>query len=132
MSLHDRPTLRELLEAVRDYISDEVAAAAADRRARFRALIAANVVQIALRELDAGPADDAAEHARFAALGLREGTLGARRRTLAQRIRAGDYDDGPARDEVFVYARDSVRRKLAVANPRFVTRVEERPPRPRP
>jgi hypothetical protein len=124
VSLHDRPALSELLEAVRAYISDEVATNANDRRARFRALIAANVLQIALRELTAGPADDAAEETRFEALGLREGTLDERRRILACRIRAGDYDEGPARAAALAYARESVARKLAVANPRFIARAE--------
>lgn len=52
MSLHDRPTVAEILEAVRAYLSDEVAKTK-DRRARFRALIAANVLGVAERELAA-------------------------------------------------------------------------------
>jgi hypothetical protein len=106
------------------YIEAEVVPAASGRRARFRALIAANVLRIALRELAAGAADDAAEEALFEALGLREGTLGERRRELSRRIRAGECDEGPARDGALAYARESVRRKLAVANPRFIVRVE--------
>jgi hypothetical protein len=109
---------------VRAYIAGEVVPAAADRRARFRALIAANVLQIAVRELAAGPADEAAEEACFEALDLREGTLDERRRELARRIRAGAYDEGPERDGALAYARESVRRKLAVANPRFIARAE--------
>jgi hypothetical protein len=124
LSLHDRPSLPELLEAVRAYIGEEVVPHAPDRRARFRALIAANVLQIAIRELAAGPADDAAEEARFEALGLREGTLDERRRELARRIRAGEYDEPPRREAALAYARESVRRKLAVANPRFIARAE--------
>jgi hypothetical protein len=128
MSLHDRPTVRELLEAVRGYLELEVVPAAVDRRARFRALIAANVVQVVLRELDAAAADAVAEEAALAALGLCDGTLEERRRGLARRIRAGAYDEGPRRAAAFGYARETVRRKLAVANPRFIARAEQTDP----
>jgi hypothetical protein len=123
VSLHDRPTLRELLEAVRGYITDEVACVANDRRARFRALIAANVLALAERELASAADDDAAEEALFASLELREGTLDERRGELARRIRAGRYDQEPAHRAALAYARETVRRKLAVANPRFIERV---------
>jgi hypothetical protein len=122
--LHDRPTLRELLEAVHAYITGEVVPAASDRRARFRALIAANVLQIAARELTAAAGDEAAEEACFERLELRAGSLDERRRELARRIRAGAYDEGPARAAALAYARESVRRKLAVANPRFIARTQ--------
>jgi hypothetical protein len=95
MSLHDRPSLAELLAAVRSYIADEVAPAAGDRRARFRALIAANVLAIAEREL-AASAEDA----------LAEG------RALERPERSA---------AATAYAREMVVRKLAVANPRFRT-----------
>ena len=49
--MNDRPTADELLEAVREYLHDEVAPEAPTHRARFRALIAANVVAIVRREL---------------------------------------------------------------------------------
>src|SRR5436305_3899196 len=47
----DRPTALELLEAVRLFLETEVAKTAADPRLRFRALVAANALSIASREL---------------------------------------------------------------------------------
>ena len=121
MSLHDRPTIEELLAAVRAYIVDEVASVTGDRRARFRALVAANVLGIAERELVQASDDEAAEDAAFRSLGYADGSTDERRRRMCAAIRAGDYD----RPELFVaaldYARAMTARKLAVANPRFRT-----------
>jgi hypothetical protein len=122
MSLHDRPTLAELLEGVREYLTSEVAATG-DRRARFRALIAANVLAIAQRELASSTADDAAEDALLAELGLQSGSLDERRTELSWRIRRGDYDAPDEMQRIARYARATVLLKLAVANPKFVERV---------
>jgi hypothetical protein len=122
MSLHDRPTLAELLAAVRTYIAEEVAATTGDRRARFRALIAANVLAITERELASAPEDARVEDERLRALGYRDGEPDARRRRLCAEIRAGGYD-APARFNLALeYAREMVARKLAVANPKYLAR----------
>ena len=95
--------------------------------------MAANVLRIALRELAAGAADDAAEEALFEALGLREGTLGERRRELSRRIRAGECNEGPARDGALAYARE---RACAASSPWPTPRLvdcrssKKRPPSP--
>ncbi len=119
MSLHDRPTIAELLAAVRAYLDDEVAASA-DRRARFRALIAANVLGIVERELRASAADARFDDDGLRALGYDSGTVGERRRRLCAEIRAGDYDAPERFAAAFAYAREAVRRKLAVSNPRYL------------
>src|SRR3954462_7379513 len=58
----DRPTALELLEAVRLFLETEVAKTTADPRLRFRALVAANALSIASREvvLDDAPASSEA------------------------------------------------------------------------
>jgi hypothetical protein len=118
MSMHDRPTVEELLAAVREYLTKEVAATE-DRRARFRALIAANVLAVAERELGRGGADAAAEDAALTELGYSAGAADARRHELAAAIRSGEFD-APARfDAALAYAREMVVRKLAVSNPRY-------------
>jgi hypothetical protein len=118
MSLHDRPTVGEILRAVRAYLTDEVAKTS-DRRDRFRALIAANVLGVAERELEGAEQDARVEDEQLRALGLSEGTADERRRKLCIDIRAGAYDQpqrfGPALD----YAAAMVERKLAVSNPRY-------------
>ncbi len=121
MSLHDRPSVAELLTAVREYLTNEVAATD-DRRARFRALIAANVLAVAERELERGSSDALAEESALAALGYAQGDADVRRRALAAAIRAGAYDGSAEFSAAAGYARDMVLRKLAVSNPRFDTR----------
>jgi hypothetical protein len=122
MSLHDRPTLAELLEAVRGYLTEEVAATR-DRRARFRALIAANVLAIAGRELKSAAGHERAELELLAELGFTEESADERRATLARRIREGAYDGPEEWQRAADYARATVSMKLAVANPRFLERT---------
>lgn len=123
MSVHDRPTSAELLAAVRSYLLDEVAAQTTDRRMKFRALIAANVIAIVDREFaDAGELE-IHEDAALCALGYADGNAFERRRMLCARIRNGEYDD-PARDGALVaYARAHVEAKLRVANPAALARL---------
>src|SRR5256885_13039021 len=57
----DRPDALELLEAVRGFLETEVAKGATDARLRFRALVAANALSIAGRELMLDPASSTSE-----------------------------------------------------------------------
>ena len=137
--MQDRPAATELLAAVRQFLRDEVAPALGDPRLRFRALIAANVVGIVVREL-AGEEDrllaewerlgallgvgisPTAEPAPPATLDELRAAIDARKRELCERIQAGEADEGPWRREVLAYARWSVEEKLRVANPRYLAR----------
>lgn len=122
MSVHDRPTAAELVAAVRAYLLDEVAPHAPDRRAKFRALIAANVLAIVDRELESAAQLDALDDAGLRALGYLDGSAQDRRRALCLRIRAGAYDD-PARDAALLaYAHAHVEMRLRVANPAALER----------
>ena len=49
----DRPTPEELVEAVREFLEEEVLPELDDRRLRFRTLVAMNALGIATRELAA-------------------------------------------------------------------------------
>jgi Domain of unknown function (DUF6285) len=49
--VHDRPTAAELVAAVRGFLEAELLPALADARLRFQALVAANVLGVAEREL---------------------------------------------------------------------------------
>jgi len=120
MSFHDRPTVAEILQAVRAYLSDEVAQTS-DRRARFRALIAANVLAIAERELSTSDADARFDDEGLRALGYREGNAEERRRRLCADIRAGEYDAPERFAAALAYATETVARKLAVSNPRYLS-----------
>ena len=129
--MQDRPTVQELLAAVRAFLEDD-AVPALDGRRRFHARVAANVLAIVGREL----ADDApaAEWTRLATLlGHAETTppadpaaraLAVRQMTatLAKRIRQGDADGGPFATAVRAHVRATVREKLRVANPEYLAR----------
>lgn len=112
---HDRPTAAELVEAVGEWI----------RRSQidgeiqpnpFHARVAANMLTIVGRELALGPEQEQAHMARLAELGVVDDA------ELATAIRSGALDDRV--DEVRRLVWDSVRDKLAVANPTYLDRVE--------
>ena len=48
----DRPTASELIEAVFEFLADEVLPTAEDQRLKFRTLVAMNALGIARRELE--------------------------------------------------------------------------------
>ena len=128
--MQDRPSVRELLDAVRAFLEEDVVPALEGPR-QFHARVAANVLAIVGRELAGEEASLLAEWQRMARLtggaseppprlealraAVREGTA-----ALAERIRRGDADAGPFRDAVRAHVRATVEDKLRVANPRFV------------
>ena len=122
MTLQDRPTAAELLEAVREFVErdvmerDELPA-----RVAFHARVAVNVLGIVERELTLGPELDATERERLAALLGHDGELDDLTAELARRIRDGSLDD--RRTAVVEHVHESVRAKLLVANPGYHDRV---------
>ena len=128
--MQDRPSVSELLDAVRAFLEEDVVPALEGPR-QFHARVAANVLAIVGRELAGEEASLLAEWQRLAQLtggaseppprlealraAVRDGTA-----ALAERIRRGDADAGPFRDAVRAHVRATVEDKLRVANPRFV------------
>jgi hypothetical protein len=127
--MQDRPTRAELLDAIRGFVEAEVVPAF-DGRRRFHARVAANLLAILARELDAEEGQWADEWARLdALLGAtqmpqrreeRRRSLLARTEQLCTRIRAGDADQGAFRDAVLRHVRRTLEEKLAVANPKLL------------
>jgi aminoglycoside phosphotransferase (APT) family kinase protein len=111
-----RPTAAELAEAVREFLERDVMDAV-DGWLRFHTRVAANALGMLEREARFGPALAAAERARLAALVGRDGTLAELAREVAAGIRSGALDD--RHDEVVDAVRESVRAKLAIANPGY-------------
>jgi len=125
--VNDRPTARELLEAVESFLRDEVVEAL-DGHVKYQTRVAANVVGIVAREIGCEDRHLAGEWQRLGVLfddsssppadreqlraGLREKT-----EKLVERIRAGDADDGPWRDAVVAHLKQTVADKLEVAKP---------------
>jgi hypothetical protein len=98
---HDRPTPEELVEAVREFLEQEVLPELDDRRLRFRTLVAMNALGIAARELSAGEASPTEDELR----------------ALARQIRAGDAPEG-----TLALLKEQVAAKLRVASPRYLER----------
>ena len=127
--MQDRPTLPELLDAVRGFISDEILPTLHDHRLRFRSLVAANLLDMMRRELALEPGILRREHERLAALlgapaavdadADLAAAVQAQYAVLCQRIRAGSAPPGTR-----TALTDSVRGKLEVANPRYLDGFE--------
>lgn len=109
--LHDRPDALELLDAVGEFLDHEVLPATSGVL-RFHTRVARNVLRIVARQLQLSEHQEAEHRARLARLGCRDDD------ELALGIRAGRFDDRAS--EVLAVVRQSVRAKLAVANPGYL------------
>jgi hypothetical protein len=107
---HDAPTAIELLESVREWLDREVIPST-DGRLRFHARVASNVLGMVEREIELGPAQEAAHRDRLAQLGVADDA------ELAAAIRGRAFDDRA--EELRGLLAEAVRDKLAVANPRY-------------
>ncbi len=108
--LFGRPSAAELVEAVGDYL-DKVMTSAEDA-ARFEARVARNVLAVVGRELDLGPAAQAAHDQRLRTLGFPDDPA------LARAIRGGRYDQDLA--GLGAVLAGGTRDQLAVANPSYL------------
>ena len=128
--MQDRPTARELLGAVREFLEADVVPEF-DGVKRFHSRVAANVLAIVDREIAGEEQSLLAEWERLARLlgvaGVAPARLEALRaavrgltETLVGRIREGEADREPFGRVVREHVRETVREKLRVANPRYL------------
>ena len=115
--MQDRPTAVELMEAIREFLEQDVMSSV-EGRVRFHTRVAINALGMLEREIRLGPELDATERERLAALLGHDADLRTLTTELARRIRDGSLDD--RRDEVVGAVREAVRAKLLVANPDYV------------
>jgi hypothetical protein len=99
----DRPTALELIEAVTEFLAEEVVPSATDHRQKFRTLVALNALGIAYRELQSGE----------------EQLDGEELAELARRIRAGEVDDA-----ALPQLKEHVAAKLRISNPGYLEHYE--------
>jgi hypothetical protein len=99
----DRPDALELIEAVTEFLAEEVLPAATDHRQKFRTLVALNALGVAYRELQSDEPQ------------LNEAEL----RDLAQRIRNNEVDEG-----MLPRLKEHVAAKLRISNPAYLERYE--------
>jgi aminoglycoside phosphotransferase (APT) family kinase protein len=111
MAPFGRPTAAELVEAVREYLEQDVMADR-DGGARFAALVARNALQTVERQLDLGAAIAQAHVRRLASLGFDDDAA------LASAIRSGTFDDDWI--DLGVALATSARDQLLVANPSYL------------
>ena len=116
MSLQDRPTAVELLDAVAGFIEQDVAPGL-DARLRFHARVAVNVLRILRREWELGPGQREEQRALLAGLLGHDGEPGELWAELAGAIRAGALDG--RRADVVAALREITAQKLAIANPGY-------------
>jgi hypothetical protein len=115
--MQDRPTAVELLEAIREFLQQDVMPAV-EGRVQFHNRVAINALGMLERELRLGPDLDAAERARLGALLGHDAEVATLTAELAADIRDGALDD--RRDDVVAVVRESVRSKLLVSNPDYL------------
>lgn len=126
--MNDRPAAEELLRAVERFLERE-AVPALSGPARFHARVAANVVAMVAREIETEDAHQAEEWARLGRLvgeaevplprerEARRAALARRNAALAERIRAGEADDGELRRAVLEHLRRTTDAKLEISRP---------------
>lgn len=112
MKPHDAPSAAQLLEAVREWLQNEVLTTT-DGRLQYDTRVAINMLAIVERELALGSAHEAAHVDRLRQLGVTDDAA------LAAAIRSGQLDDRMEEVRSLVWA--SVRDKLAVANPKYLS-----------
>jgi hypothetical protein len=121
--VQDRPTAAELVQAVREFLERDVMEAT-EGRVQFHTRVAINALGMVERELTLGVELDAEQRARAALLLGPADDLLFQERELAARIREGSLDDRLA--EVRAHVRETVREKLLVANPGYLSGAARR------
>jgi hypothetical protein len=128
--MQDHPTAQEIIDAVAQFLNTELAPTLNDPRQKFRALVAANVLQIVAREMELGDALMRAEWHRLNAL-MGDDAPGENyaqevdvmNRALCVRIRAGEVDGGKIHQDIVAHVKQTVMEKLQVANPKYLERM---------
>ena len=113
----DRPTARELVVAVREFLERDVMAAT-EGRVQFHTRVAVNVLNTVAREIELGDELTAAEQGRARVLLGHDADAATLERELAAAIRSGAVDD--RLDAVRAHVRETVREKLLIANPGYL------------
>jgi hypothetical protein len=116
--MREQPSLSELIDAVSEFISRDVAPTLSGRLA-FHARVAVNVLATIKREVEQGPAADRADAARLAALLGHAGDPAGLTEELCRRITSGEieFDDPALIEHLWATTIDT----LAVDQPNYAT-----------
>ena len=114
--MQDKPDIADLMKAVHDFISAEIAPALTGHDA-FSARVATNVLALMQRELELGPAFRAAEQARLEALLNETGTLAGLNHALCEKIAIGAM--GLEDEALMAHLKRATMGKLAIDQPNY-------------
>lgn len=110
-SPHDRPTIDELLESVREWLERDVTQSG-DARIAFHARVAANIIEIVRRERASTVDVNARNAEMLASLEVMN------EQELVDKIRTGLYDENLL--EMLQKLRPVIEDKVSVANPKYL------------
>jgi len=108
---HDAPTSLQMVEAVREWLENDVMPAV-QGRLNFHTRVAINMLAMVEREAVLGEKQREAHESRLQNIGAVDDV------ELARRIRDGEFDD--SLKDIMAVLKDSVRDKLLVANPKYL------------
>ncbi len=114
--MQDKPDIADLMKAVHDFISAEIAPALTGHDA-FSARVASNVLALMQREFELGPAFRAAEQARLEVLLNETGTLEGLNRALCEKIAIGEL--GLEDESLMAHLKRATMGKLAIDQPNY-------------
>lgn len=130
--MYDKPALNELIEAVRSFLNTDIKPRVeSERKLYYQVLVTANVLSIALRELELSHIHLKDEwvrlnfvqgvHRPMPADPLEARTaLAERNKKLCEEIAAGRYDYHPQRAALYEHLVATASAQLEVANPDFL------------
>jgi len=112
----DQPSIRELVEAVREFLEKRAMPELTGHTA-FHARVAANALGIVARELELGDGAADEEKERLTALLGHDGSLEELNRELCRIIREGEIE--LAKPELLTHLERTVRDKIAIDQPNY-------------
>ena len=116
----NRPTHAELIEAVLEFLSAELAQEITEPSLKFKLRIAVNALHIVQRELELTPAWGTQEKMDLQEfLQMDKNDISALNELLCERIRNGDYDEN-SENLVEILTANTLR-KLSIDNPKYST-----------
>jgi Domain of unknown function (DUF6285) len=130
--MYDRPTMMELLNAVRNHLETQVIPEIRDdRKLYYQTLVAINVLRIIDREMQTGVEQLREEWMRLnfvqgvdtllpSESSKAHDALAERNRKLCEEIDGGRYDYLPQRAALYEHLMVTTRQQLEVSNPKFL------------
>ncbi|MAB10682.1 DUF6285 domain-containing protein [Hyphomonas sp.] len=116
--MHDAPSTKELVEAVKRFI-DDTAAPQLSGHAAFHARVASNVLSTLIRELEQRPEAESSEQSRLVALldAAPDTPLEDLNRDLCSRIQSGEMD--LSTDGLLDHLKTTTIAQLSIDQPRY-------------